>query len=130
MVPETFRHSAGSWICESPVVVVWSVNVPSALAVHVPDTSRVPVTGAAVQPRPKPAMSALPDTGKQEPATTHVPTTLPPQGSTASQLASTGATSRAPLPPAPAVAELLPPDAVCPAASSCPVAIVCPPLPP
>src|SRR5690349_917161 len=133
MVPDTLRHSGGRSICESPVVVVSSVNVPSASADHVPVTSSVPRTGADVHPRPKPEMSALPDTGRQEPATTHDPTTSPPQGATASQSASTGATSLLalpPVPPAPAGAALLPAIAVCPAVSSGRALTVCPPLPP
>ena len=44
VVPEKLRHAAPNAIFSFPVVVVLSVYVPSALALHVPDTWRDPVT--------------------------------------------------------------------------------------
>jgi hypothetical protein len=43
-VPEKLRHAATNAICSLPVVVVLSVYVPSAFALHVPDTLSDPVT--------------------------------------------------------------------------------------
>jgi hypothetical protein len=76
------RHEAGSAIVSVPVVVVPSVYDPPEVAVHVPDTCSDPVTGAAVHPTPSDVRSTWPLMFKQEPATVHVPTTLPPQAVT------------------------------------------------
>src|SRR5688500_7037150 len=57
---DTLRHSAESSCTTWRVVVVLSMYVPPADAVHVPLTERVPVTGAIVQPKPAREMSPMP----------------------------------------------------------------------
>src|SRR5262249_36965452 len=84
-VPESIRHPASSWIWTVPVVVVPSVYVPLALAVHVPLTSSEPeiVTFMHVRgSRPTSEMSRAPLSVRHDDATFQVPTTLPPQADT------------------------------------------------
>jgi hypothetical protein len=69
-------------ICAVPDVVVLSEYVPSALATQLPVTSRDPVTGMDLQPRPNPDTSRSPVTSRHDDATVHVPTTSPPQAAT------------------------------------------------
>lgn len=84
-VDEITRQDGPSVNCSSPVVVVLSVYVPSALAVNVPVTASEPVTGADGQPAPTSERSSVPLTLRQDDATVHVPTTLPAQGVTLGQ---------------------------------------------
>src|SRR6478609_1791617 len=77
---EMIRHEGESANCSSPVVVVSSEYVPSALAVNVPLTSREPVTAVVGQPAPTNARSSSPVTFRHDDVTDQVPTTLPPQG--------------------------------------------------
>ena len=79
-VDEMTRHDGPNVNCSSPVVVVLSEYVPSALAVHVPVTWRAPVTGADGHPAPTSERSKLPVTFRQDDVTVQVPTRLPPQG--------------------------------------------------
>ena len=51
-VDEIVRHEGASANCSWPEVVVSSEDVPSALAVNVPVTCRVPVSGVDGQPAP------------------------------------------------------------------------------
>src|SRR5450432_1202291 len=98
------RHEGANVNCSSPVVVVLSEYVPSALAVHVPVTCKEPVTGAVAQPAPTSIRSRLPLTLRHDDVTFQVPTTLPPQAVTLEQDA---AAPPAPEPPAPDI-KLLP----------------------
>ena len=81
-VEEITRHEASNVICSSPDVTVLSVQVPLALAVHVPITWREPVTGADGQPAPTNDRSSAPVTVRHVDVTVQLPTTSPPQGST------------------------------------------------
>ena len=69
-----------------PLVVVLSAQVPSAFAVHVPVTCKVPVTGTVRQPMPTEYTSILPDNVRQDAPTFQAPTMSPPQGVTLLQL--------------------------------------------
>lgn len=51
-VDDIVWHADENEKCSSPVVIVWSVNVPSAFAVQVPLTCRDPVTDGAGQLEP------------------------------------------------------------------------------
>src|SRR5688572_19188296 len=78
---ETVRQSSPSDMVAEPVVIVLSVYVPSALAVKVPVTVSVPVTGTLVQPRLRYQPSMSPTKAKQEDEeAVQVPTTEPPHG--------------------------------------------------
>jgi hypothetical protein len=80
---ERTLHSAGRESCSVPVVVVPSTNVPSALAVQVPVTCRVPVTCPVGHDKANRAcMSNSPDRLRQAEATVQVPVTTPPHGVT------------------------------------------------
>src|SRR5450432_2395632 len=92
-VDEMTRQEGAKVNCPSPVVVVLSVYVPSALAVHVPVTCNDPVTGAVAQPAPINIIFRFPLTLRHDAVTFQVPTTLPPQPVTFEQ--------DAPAPPVP-----------------------------
>src|SRR3954447_20326320 len=77
-VDEITRHEGANVNCSWPVVVVSSEYVPSALAVNVPVTASVPVTGAVGQPAPTSVRSSEPLTVRHDDATVQAPTTLPP----------------------------------------------------
>jgi hypothetical protein len=79
---EIERHEAASGKMTEPVVVVLSVNVPSALATKLPVVCREPFTGTVLQPRLVRVTSMSPDNFRQDDVTFQVPTTLPPQGDT------------------------------------------------
>jgi hypothetical protein len=102
-VDEITRHEGPSVKCSWPVVVVSSEYVPSALAVNVPVTASMPVTGADGQPAPTSDRSRAPLTARHDDATVHVPTTLPPHAVTFGQDA-----PPPPLPPRPVVPALAP----------------------
>src|SRR5512146_334772 len=85
VVPETFRHAAGTVICSLPEVVVLSVYVPSEFAVQVPLTWSEPVTVTDAQPRPKPPTCKSPLTFRHDAATLQVPTKFPPHAETSEQ---------------------------------------------
>src|SRR5947208_7458842 len=83
MVCERFKHPASSWPVAVPLVVVPSVYVPFAFAVHVPLTLSEPEIEAVLQvrgSRPTSEMSRAPLNARQDDVTFQVPTTLPPQG--------------------------------------------------
>jgi hypothetical protein len=82
VVPESIKQAGASSSDSVPVVVVWSVYVPSALAVHVPVTWSDPVTGAGAQFNPASVRSCSPLNVRQDDVGFHVPTTLPPHGAT------------------------------------------------
>ena len=84
-VDEMTRQTGASVNCSSPVVVVSSEYVPSALAVNVPVTCSDPVTGADGQPAPTSDRSRSPLTFRHDDVTVQVPTTLPPQAVTLGQ---------------------------------------------
>src|SRR3954453_10089320 len=113
-VDEITRHEGANVNCSWPVVVVSSKYVPSALAVNVPVTASVPVTGAVGQPAPTSDRSRAPLTVRHDDETVHVPTTSPPHAVTLGQGA----------PPL-----LLPPPPVVPALPGLPPAPVDPPRP-
>src|SRR6478735_8527430 len=81
-VEEITRHDGASVKCSSPVVVVSSKYVPSALAVKVPVTESEPVIGAEQPGAPTGERSRLSLTAKHEDATRQVPVTSPPQADT------------------------------------------------
>jgi hypothetical protein len=77
------RQPAGRTSCALPVVVVSSVYVPLALAVHVPLTLREPEIVRFTQlrgSRPASETSTFPLNFRQDELTLHVPNTLPPHG--------------------------------------------------
>jgi len=83
VVPERIKHPASSWTVALPVVVVPSVYVPFAFAVHVPLTLIEPEIDALLQvrgSRPTSEMSRAPLKFRQDDVTFQVPTTLPPHG--------------------------------------------------
>jgi hypothetical protein len=86
LVPDRFKHPDGSSACVVPDVVVLSVYVPSALAVHVPLTVTVPVSFTFMHiagSSPAAEMSRFVALKvKHDELTFHVPTTLPPQAAT------------------------------------------------
>ena len=84
-VDEMTRHEGPSVNCSAPVVSVLSVYVPSALAVQVPLTCSVPVTGAVGQPAPTSERSRLPLTFRHDDVTVQAPTRFPPQAVTFGQ---------------------------------------------
>src|SRR5450432_2927337 len=86
VVPDTFRHSAAKVMVSWPVVMVWSVKVPLALAIQLPLTWMDPVSAALTHPRLIPSMFLSPETVRQEGVTFQLPTTLPPQGVTLAPL--------------------------------------------
>src|SRR5689334_17958093 len=96
-VDEITRHEGASVNRSSPVVIVSSVYVPSALAVNVPVTASEPVTGAVGQPAPTSDRSREPLTVRQDDATVQLPTTSPPHAVTS------GHDAPPPLPPVPAL---------------------------
>src|SRR4029453_11485278 len=99
---ETVRQSLPSVMVAEPVVAVLSVYVPSALAVKVPVTVSVPVTGTLGQPRLKYEPSMSPAKAKQEDEeTAQVPTTEPPHAATSGQDGPAAPVPPAPLPPVP-----------------------------
>jgi len=82
-VPESIKHPASSWTVAVPVVVVPSVYVPFAFAVHVPVTVSEPEIDALLQvrgSRPTSEMSRAPLIARHDDITFQVPTTLPPHG--------------------------------------------------
>jgi hypothetical protein len=123
-VEEITRHEGSNVNVSVPVVVVLSEYVPSELAVHVPVTSRDPVTGADEQSMPINDTSSSPVTFRHDDVTFQVPTTLPLQGVTFGQ--STGWL----LPPLPALPPLPgdPPFAFEPPLELPPVPPALPPL--
>jgi hypothetical protein len=77
------RHSLGGEICAGPVMVVPSMNEPSAFAVNVPVTLKFPVICPVGQVKPNCfCASTVPDTATHDDATVQVPVTLPPQAVT------------------------------------------------
>ena len=104
-VDEMTRHEGANVNCSSPEVIVLSEYVPSALAVHVPDTWSDPVTGTDGQPAPASDRSSWPLTLRQDDVTVQAPAALPPHGATLEQAAGPPPL----LPPAPPVFPLLPP---------------------
>jgi hypothetical protein len=90
---EITRHDDPNVKCASPVVIVPSEYVPSALAVNPPVTASVPVIGAEQPGAPTGDRSSVSLNARQDDATCHVPKTSPPQGDTFAQAAP-------PLPPA------------------------------
>jgi hypothetical protein len=83
VVPESIKHPASSWMVAVPVVVVPSVYVPFAFAVHVPLTLIDPEIDVVLQvrgSRPTSEMSRAPLKFTHDDVTFQVPTTLPPQG--------------------------------------------------
>jgi hypothetical protein len=80
---ERILHSEGRESCSVPVVVVPSTNVPSAFAVQVPVTCRVPVTCPVGHDKANRAcMSNWPDRFRHAEVTVQVPGTTPPHGLT------------------------------------------------
>src|SRR5690242_14671012 len=77
-VDEITRQEGANVSRSSPVVVVPSVYVPSACAVHVPVTTSEPLIGANRQPVPTNCKSSWPLTVKQDDAAVQVPTISPP----------------------------------------------------
>jgi hypothetical protein len=92
-VEEITRHDGAKVKCSSPVVIVLSVYVPSALAVQLPVTCSEPTTGAVGHPAPTNDKSRLPLILRHDEVTFQVPTKLPPQAVTFEQVA--------PIPPPP-----------------------------
>jgi hypothetical protein len=84
-VDEITRQAGASVKCSWPVVVVSSEYVPSALAVNVPVTVSMPVTGADGQPAPTSVRSSEPLTVRHDDATVQAPTMLPPHAVTLGQ---------------------------------------------
>jgi hypothetical protein len=86
VVPEIIKQPAGSSMSAEPVVVVPSVYVLLAVAVHVPVTSSEPVSVTFLQlvgSRPASEMSRLLlESARHDELTVQVPTTLPPQAAT------------------------------------------------
>src|SRR5450432_3879700 len=117
------RQEGAKVNCSSPVVVVLSEYVPSALAVHVPVTCKDPVTGAVAQPAPINIIFRFPLTLRQDAMTFQVPTTLPPQPVTFEQ--------DAPAPPVPLELPPVPnaPALELPAVPTAPPLPLLPPLP-
>ena|SRR6187431_1989333 len=111
-VDEITRHDDPKVKCSSPVVIVSSTYVPSALAVNAPVTASDPVIGAEQPGAPTSDRSSVSLTVRHEDATCQVPTTSPAQGDTLAQTAP-------PLPPPP-LGEL-PPEEVPPVCGELPV---------
>jgi hypothetical protein len=85
VVPEINKHPAGRSIRRLPVVVVPSVYVPPASALHIPLTLSVPATIGFLQldgSRPANETSRFPLNFRHEDVTVQVPTTSPPQAVT------------------------------------------------
>ena len=106
-VDEITRQEDANVSRSSPVVVVSSVYVPSARAVHVPVTASDPAIGANRQPVPTNCKSSSPPTLKQDSVTVQVPTISPPQGVPFAQEPPAPPTPL--LPPAPPIAPERPP---------------------
>jgi hypothetical protein len=82
VVPESIKHPDSSRTVAVPVVVVPSVYVPLAFAVHDPLTFSEPAIEALLQvrgSRPTNEMSRAPLSVTHDDVTFQVPTTLPPQ---------------------------------------------------
>jgi hypothetical protein len=102
-VDEITRHEDPNENCSEPDVIVLSEYVPSELAVHVPVTRKDPVIGAGAQWAPTVDRSSCPVTVRHDDVAVHVPTRLPPQGTTLEQAAPPppeSATTQAPERPA------------------------------
>ena len=83
VVPESIRQPASSRTVAVPVVVVASMYVPFAFAVHVPLTCSEPEIDATLQVRgssPTSEVSSAPLSDTHDDVTFQVPTTLPPHG--------------------------------------------------
>src|SRR6185436_19144299 len=119
VVPESIRQPASSRTVAVPVVVVASMYVPFAFAVHVPLTCSEPEIDAVLHvrgSRPTSEVSSAPLNVTHDDVTFQVPTTLPPQGDPFGQDGPpVPALPPAPLVPAPllpAAPERLPPPGV------------------
>jgi len=118
------RHEDDKVSFSSPDVTVLSVQVPLALAVHVPVTWSAPVTGPDGQPAPAECRSSTPATSRHDDITVQVPTKSPPQGATLGQVPASTVWLVPVLPP---LAEAPPPPFVPPL--ELPPLPVSPPLP-
>jgi len=111
LVPDRFKQPAGSSTFVVPEVVVPSVYVPLAFAVHVPLTLTEPVSLTflhMVGSSPAGPMSrSVALKVKHDELTVHVPTTLPPQGDPFGQAPPAPVLELPPVPPFP-VLELPP----------------------
>src|SRR6186713_1138157 len=84
---EITRHDDPNVKCASPVVIVSSEYVPSALAVNTPVTASDPVIGAEQPGAPTGDRSSVSLNARQEDATCQVPSRSPPQADTLAQAA-------------------------------------------